>query len=421
VRPRGVLAGGLAELSRDGRILLVTSGLRSLAFGFLSVILGPYLAARGLSAAAVGAVFTAALVGGAAMTILVTWVADRVGRRRMLIASAMLMALGALPFALGNDPVWLLLGALVGSISPSGKEVGPFLSIEQAILPATISDAHRTSAFAAYNLIGSLCGALGALLVALPGATALPPLLGYRLLMWGYVAVALVLAASFAALSPRAEAPRLDRRATRFGISRSRAIAIRLAGLFALDAFAGGFVVQGMVSYWFHLRYGMDDAGLAGLFFGANLLSALSFLAAAPLARRLGLLNTMVFTHLPSNVLLLMVPLMPTLGLAAGVLLARHLLSQLDVPTRQSYTMAIVAPEERAAVAGLTSVARNAAAAVAPAFAGLTLAVPALGVPFLVAGGLKIAYDVLLLVLFRFVRPPEEGARAPHHSEREVV
>ncbi len=407
-------------MTADGRLLFVASGLRSLAFGFLSVILGPYLALAGLSTPTIGAIFTAALAGGALMTVLVTAVADRAGRRAMLMGSAGLMALGGVGFALTDRPGWLFAAAIVGVISPSGKEVGPFSSIEQAILPQTVPDRRRTDMFAAYNLVSSLCGALGALVVALPGALGLAGLAGYRSLVWGYVATALVLGAVFARLSPAAEARResAPAGARLFALSRSRGVAVKLSALFALDSFAGGFVVQGMVSYWLHLRYGMPDAGLASVFFAANLLSALSFLAAGPLARRIGLLNTMVFTHLPSNVLLLLVPLMPTMPLALGVLLARYLLSQLDVPTRQSYVMAVVEPGERAAAAGLTSVARNAAAAVAPAFAGATLAVPALGIPFLVAGGLKIVYDLLILAAFRRVLPPEERASAAVSASR---
>ena len=329
----------------------------------------------------------------------------------MLVASALLMALGGLGFALTTHPLWLGAAALAGTISPSGKEVGPFLSIEQAILPQTIGSERRTTAFAAYNFISSLAGAAGALIVALPALLALPPLEGHRLLIWGYVGAALILAGIFWHLSAAVEVPGRPSgpRESRLGITRSRALVLRLAGLFALDAFAGGFVVQGIVSYWLYLRYGVGDVGLAGVFFGANLLSALSFLAAAPLARRIGLLNTMVFTHLPSNVLLLLVPLMPSLPLTVAVLLARQLLSQLDVPTRQSYTVAIVDAAERSAVSGLTSVARNAAASIAPAFAGVMLAVPGLGLPFLVAGGLKIVYDLALLAMFRGIRPPEEG------------
>jgi MFS family permease len=397
------------------------------AYGFLSVILGPYLASRGLSPVAIGWVFTGALAGGAVMTIALTAVADRLGRRRVLAAGTVLMGVCGAVFALTDRVGLLVVAAVLGAISPSGKDVGPFLAVEQAMLPQTTRDEHRTSVFAAYNLVGGLAGALGALATGLPEALGVAKPVGLRALVWAYALVALGLLGLVLALSSRVEAPGAGRGgpAPRFGLVRSRRTVTRLGALFALDAFAGGFVVQGIVAYWFHLRYGLETAALGGIFFGANLLAALSFLAAAPIARRIGLLNTMVFTHLPSNVLLLLVPLMPSLGLAVAVLLARHLASQLDVPTRQSYTMAIVHPDERAAAAGLLAVARSAAAAAAPALAGATLAVPALGLPFLVAGGLKIVYDLWVLVLFRDVRPPEEASRArvpspaPRHSHRE--
>ncbi len=218
----------------------------------------------------------------------------------------------------------------------------------------------------------------------------------------------------YSRLSPAAEA--LARRPgasrPRFGVHRSRGIVARLAALFALDSFAGGFVVNSLVAYWFAVRHGLDLASLGAIFFGANLLSGLSLLAAAPLSRRIGLLNTMVYTHIPSSVLLVLVPLMPDAGLAVALFLARYLFAQLDVPTRQSYTMAIVDRDERSAVAGITSVARTAAASLAPALAGSALFVPALGLPFFIAGGLKITYDLSILAVFRDVRPPEEAGRA---------
>lgn len=397
-------------MSRDGLLLLATSGVRTFAYGFISVVLGLYLAAIGLAPAAIGLVFTAALAGGAVMTVLLTTVADRVGRRRVLVWGAALMALSGAVFALAGNPLLLVVAAVVGTISPSGKEVGPFLSVEQAAIPQLVRDERRTSVFALYNIVGSVAGALGALAAGLPDLLGLAPLTGYRVLMWSYVATGLILLLLFARLSAGVEAARVVRSgpSPRLGLHRSRGVVARLAALFAIDSFAGGFVVQGLVAYWFHLRYGLSTATLGAIFFGTNLLSALSFLAAVPIARRIGLLRTMVFTHLPSNVLLLLVPLMPNVQLAVVMLLARHLLSQLDVPTRQSYTMAIVDPDERAAAAGFTSVARNTAAAVAPAFAGATLTLPALGLPFLVAGGLKIVYDLAIFGVFRNVRPPEE-------------
>jgi MFS family permease len=399
-------------LTADGWLLFAAATVRAFAYGFLSVILGLYLDALGLAAPAIGTIFTAALAGSALMTVALTAVADRLGRRRVLIASSLLMALAGAAFATTDHAVLLALAAMVGAISPSGKDVGPLLALDQAILPQTTSPAQRTSAFAAYNVATVGATSLGALAAGVPALLGWEALAGYRLLVWAYVAGALVLLALFARLSAATEvaADAPAARATRafLGLHRSRGIVLKLAALFAIDAFAGGFVVQSLIAYWFFLRFGVDAAALGVLFFAANLASAASFFAAAPLARRIGLLNTMVYTHIPSNILLMLVPLMPSLELAATMLLARYLLSQLDVPTRQSYTMAVVAPDERSAAAGVTAVARTAAAAIAPGFAGATLAVPALGLPFLIAGGLKIVYDLAILAAFRHVRPPEE-------------
>jgi MFS family permease len=397
-------------LSRDGWLLFATCGVRSFAYGFLSVVLGLYLDAIGLTTTAIGWIFTAALAGGAVMTIVITTVADSFGRKTLLILGAVLMAAAGWIFAISNDPLVLTLTAIFGTISPSGKEVGPFLSIEQAILPETTQDQHRTTVFSAYNLIGSLCGALGALAVGLPSLFSLPQITGYRFLVWGYVICAVVMMVLFGLLSPAIEAKAKTVSQKRvIGVQRSRGIVAKLAGLFALDAFAGGFIVQSIIAYWFYLRYKTDLNALGGIFFGTNLLAALSFLAAPAIARRFGLLNTMVFTHLPSNLLLLLVPLMPNLELAVVMLLARNLLSQLDVPTRQSYTMAVVDPDERAASAGILSVSRNAGAALAPLFTAPVLAVPSLGLPFLLAGGLKVVYDLWIFALFRHVKPSEEA------------
>ena len=397
-------------LSRDGWLLFATCGVRSFAYGFLSVVLGLYLDAIGLTTTAIGWIFTAALAGGAVMTIVITAVADTLGRKILLILGAILMAIAGWVFAASNEPIWLAMAAIFGTISPSGKEVGPFLSIEQAILPETTQDQHRTTVFSAYNLIGSLCGALGALAVGLPSLFSIPQITGYRFLVWGYVICAVVMMIVFALLSPAIETKNQTVSQKRvIGVQRSRGIVAKLAGLFALDAFAGGFIVQSIVAYWFYLRYKTDLNALGGIFFGTNLLAALSFLAAPAIARRFGLLNTMVFTHLPSNILLLLVPLMPNLELAVVMLLLRNLLSQLDVPTRQSYTMAVVDADERAASAGILSVARNGGAALAPLFTGAVLAVPSLGLPFLLAGGLKVVYDLWIFAVFRKVKPPEEA------------
>ena len=391
-------------------MLFATCGVRSFAYGFLSVVLGLYLDAIGLTTTAIGWIFTAALAGGAVMTIVITTVADSFGRKTLLILGAVLMATAGWVFAISNDPLVLTLAAIFGTISPSGKEVGPFLSIEQAILPETTRDQHRTTVFSAYNLIGSLFGAMGALAVGLPSLFSISQITGYRFLVWGYVICAVVMMVVFALLSPAIETKNQTVSQKRvIGMQRSRGIVAKLAGLFALDAFAGGFIVQSIVAYWFYLRYQTDLNALGGIFFGTNLLAALSFLAAPAIARRFGLLNTMVFTHLPSNILLLLVPLMPNLELAVVMLLVRNLLSQLDVPTRQSYTMAVVDADERAASAGILSVARNGGAALAPLFTGAVLAAPSLGLPFLLAGGLKVVYDLWIFAVFRKVKPPEEA------------
>lgn len=399
-----------ADLSGDGWLLFVTAGVRTFAYGFVSVMLGLYLAAQGLEAGTIGWIFTAALVGGAVMTAILAGVADRLGRRRLLIVGAALMMLAGASFALLANPLLLGIAAILGTMSPSGKDIGPFSSVEQAVIPRTTKDEHRTSVFAAYNLVGSLTGAVGALVVGVPAWLGIGPLTGYQLLMWGYVALAGVLVVLYAQLSPRIEAKTTQTAGRKWGLGvyHSRGTVAKLSALFAVDSFAGGFVVQGLIAYWFHLRWGVDTTALAGIFFGTNLLSALSFLAAAPIARRIGLLNTMVFTHIPSSILLVLVPLMPSLQLAVVLWLARHLISQLDVPTRQSYSMAVIDPDERAAAAGIMAVARTGAAAIAPAFAGATLAAPTLGLPFLIAGGLKVSYDLAVYLVFRGVRPPEE-------------
>ena len=397
------------SLTRDGWLLFASCAVRSFAYGFLSVILGVYLDSIGLSPVSIGWIFTAALAGSAAMTLVMTSVADRFGRRALLVAGAVFMAVAGGAFAVSDHPLVLALAAIFGTISPSGKDVGPFLSLEQAMLPQTTEDKQRTAVFSAYNLVGSFAGALGALAVGLPPLLSLSAIAGYRLLLWSYIAASVLLALLFARLSPRVEANiQSPSHRRHVGLKKSRGMVARLAGLFALDAFAGGFIVQSIVAYWFYLRYGTDLSALGGIFFGTNLLAALSFLAAPALARRFGLLNTMVLTHLPSNFLLLLVPLMPDVKWAVTMLLVRHLLSQMDVPTRQSYTMAVVAPEERSASAGMLSVARNVGAAVAPVFTGAILAAPSLGLPFLLAGGLKIVYDLWIFALFRRVRPPEE-------------
>jgi MFS family permease len=399
----------------DVWLLFATRIVRLFAYGAISVILALYLAAVGLSEGEIGLLLTMTLVGDTLISLWITTSADRIGRKRMLLAGAALMVLGGAVFALTGSFVPLLLAATIGVISPSGNEVGPFLAIEQAALAQDIAGDLRTRLLAWYHLAGSFATAAGALVcgVLVQGLQVhgTAPVASYRVVLYGYAGAGLLLALGFTRLSPASEAAAPAARSL-LGLHRSWGVVLKLSALFALDAFAGGFVLQSIVAYWFHVRFGADPAVLGGIFFGANLLAGFSALAAAALARRVGLLRTMVFTHVPSNVLLLLVPFMPTLPLAVAVLLLRFAISQMDVPARQSYTAAVVDPDERSAAAGVTGVARTTGAALSPVLAGLLLANPVLaGAPFLVAGALKLVYDGLLYVQFRGVTPPEEVAR----------
>jgi MFS family permease len=385
------------------------------AYGGLAVILVLYLAA--LDGTAVGLILSLTLIGDIGISLWLTTHADRLGRRRVLISGAVLMTAAGLVFAVTDVFPLLLLAATIGVLSPSGNEVGPFLAVEQASLSEVTAGGNRTSVFARYNLAGSIAttaGALGAgLAITALRARGFDLLASYRLILIGYAVVGIAQALVFSRVSSEVEAGRASPAetsiASRLGIHRSRENVLRLAALFTVDAFAGGLVMQSLIAYWFHVTYGVSEAVLGGIFFVANLLAAASALAAAWIARRIGLINTMVFTHLPSNVLLILVPLIPNLELAILVPLARFSISQMDVPTRQSYTMAVVDPDERSAAAGLTGIARSTGAALSGNVAAPLMGSPGLAaLPFIVAGGLKIAYDLALWALFRARPAPEE-------------
>ncbi len=382
-------------------------------YGFVSVVLVLYLAALGLSDSIIGVLLTLTLLGDAAISLWLTTHADRVGRRRVLLAGSALMCLAGVLFAATSWLPLLALAATVGVISPSGNEVGPFLAVEQAALTQALPSRDRTTVFAWFNLVGSFATAAGALvggsLAGVLIAAGRPEVEAYRAVIVAFGVVGLAIALLFAFVSPAVEVPSQSVAdvsvARRLGLHRSQRTVARLSGLFALDAFGGGFVVMSLIAYWFRVRFGADPAVIGGALFGANLLAGFSGLAAARIARRIGLVRTMVFTHLPSNVLLILVPLMPTLPLAVAVLLARFSISQMDVPTRQSYTMAVVDPDERSAAAGVTGIARSLGAAAAPlASAPLIGSVALAGLPFILSGGLKIVYDVLLWRSFRTLR-----------------
>jgi MFS family permease len=408
----------LRALSRDGWLLFSTRFIRLFGYGLISLVLALYLEELGLSSAKIGMLLSLTLVGDIVVSLVITTRADRVGRRRMLILGAALVAIGGVLFAATDSFAVLLMAATIAVISPSGGDVGPFLPIEQAALAQIVPPARRMDVFAWYNLVGSVATAFGALaggllakaakLLGLGGASSYTPVLIV------YAALGGVLAALFLALSPSVEPARAangsdaEQLPSPLGLHRSRPVVIRLSALFAIDAFGGGFIMQSILAFWLHKRFGIDAAALGAVFFGANLLAGVSALAAGWLARRIGLLNTMVFTHLPSNVLLILVPLMPTPELAVTVLLLRFSISQMDVPTRQAYTMAVVAPDERASASGITTVARSIGAAISPSLATRLVAYPALmSLPFFLAGGIKIIYDLILWRAFASVSSEE--------------
>jgi MFS family permease len=416
------MPNALRTLTRDGWLLFLTRFIRLFAYGSLSVVLVFYLIGLGLSGSQTGLLLTLTLIGDTAVSLYLTTRADRIGRRRMLIVGAILMATAGLAFAFTHNFLLLIFAGTIGVISPSGNEVGPFLSIEQAALSHVVPGRIRTEVFAWYTLAGSLATASGALcggtLTHALQKTAMRPVVSYRVVVILYAALGIFLAFLFTRLSSAAEvnSPGEESAFPRtlksfLGIGRSRHVVAKLASLFALDSFAGGFVVQSFAAYWFYLRFGVDPGTLGVIFFWANIFAGISALLASRLASRFGLINTMVVTHLPSNILLILVPLMPNLSLAVLVLLVRFSISQMDVPTRQSYTMAVVSAEERSAAAGITGVARTTGAAISPLFVGFMFARPSLiNAPFFIAGTLKIVYDLLLYREFVSLRPPEEAS-----------
>jgi MFS family permease len=402
------------KASKDTALLFATRITRLFAYGFLSVVLALYLAEAGLSEVQIGIMLTFTLAGDAAISLWLTTNADRIGRRRMLFVGALLMLLAGIVFMLTLNPILLTLAAIIGVLSPSGNEIGPFLSIEQASLAQLVPDKKRTRVFAWYNLVGSFATAVGALtggwLAQGLQSNGWATLASYRVVLAGYALAGLILAFCFLALSDGVETTEnASSEKHVLGLHKSRRVVLKLSALFSLDAFAGGLIVQSMFALWFHLRFGVDSGVIGSIFFGANILAGISALLAVRIAQRFGLINTMVFTHIPSSIFLMIMPLMPSLTLAITLLLLRFSISQMDVPTRQSYTMAVVAPDERSAAAGVTSIARSVGAALSPSLAGIFIGIPTLiNVPFFLCGGLKIIYDLALWREFSAVKPPEE-------------
>jgi len=386
----------------DARRLFATRGLRGFADGLVSVLLASHLSHLGYSPTEIGAIVTGTLLGSAALTLAVGLLGAKLRRRTVLFcASALMLATGVGFFALtGFWPV--LAVAVVGTLNPSAGDVSVFLPVEQAVLSEAVAPLARTSAFARYNLSGSLAGALGALASAAPAAIALrmqaDPASAPRWAFLLYSAIAAVIAAFYLGLSPAVEA---HAGAPARPLAKSRRVVVRLSLLFCLDSLGGGFVVQSLLALWLFRRFDLSLATAGAVFFGMSILAAFSQLLAAPLAARFGLIPTMVFTHLPANAFLVTAALMPNATLAVVFLLLRMSLASMDVPARQSYVMSVVPPEERAAAASVTNVPRSLAAATTPFLAGLLLEHSTFGWPLVLGGLSKILYDVLLLVQFR--------------------
>jgi MFS family permease len=391
----------------DTRRVLVARSLRAFGDGYVAVLLPVHLSLLGYGALAIGAISTATLLGSALLTIGLGISAHRVKRRRALLAASILMAMTGFAFTGLTGFVPLLLIAFVGTINPSSGDVSVFLPLEHTVVSHVVSDEDRTAAFARYSFVGAFFGALGALSVGMVDwlAPVIAPSVTVAALFGLYAAIGLLTFFLYRHLSPQVEAGTDSPSAP---LGPSRGIVYRLAALFSVDAFGGGLVINALLALWLSERLGISVASIGAIFFVTSLCSAVSYFAAVPLAKRFGLINTMVFTHLPSSVFLILTAFAPTVWIAFGLLILRSLLSQMDVPTRSSYVMAVVTPEERPAAASVTAVPRSLASAVAPLLSGWLLTVSPFGWPLVLAGSLKATYDLTLLRQFSAIKPPEE-------------
>jgi MFS family permease len=404
-------------LSTDGKLILSARIIRTFAYGFLSIVLAIYLKLLGFNDVLIGVVLTATLVNSVIFTLIASFYADRIGRRKTLIIYGALMSIAGAIFLATENYFALIAAALIGTINVTGSETGAFLSIEQALLPQTVkNNKKRNTVFALYNMAGTFAMSAGVLLSGLPTilqeqyamnqVESIKPLfLLYSVLGIGVIGIYFMLSNKIEVLLSGNTANSVMQTLS----PQSKQIVGKLSGLFAVDSFAGGFVIQSIVSLWFFTKFGVDLAAISVIFSMAGVLTAFSFFAAAKIADRIGLVNTMVFTHIPSNVFLILVGFAPSLPLAIAFYLARMTLSQMDVPTRQSYIVAVVGEDERTPAAGITNISRNISQAVSPSLTGYILQIlPTLSAPFILGGALKIAYDIALYVNFRKIRPAEE-------------
>jgi len=405
----------LGWLSRDGKLLLAARILRTFGYGFLSVIIAIYLRFLGFDDVHIGLLLGSTLVNSVVFTLFASFYADRIGRRKLLVIYASLMSVSGVIFTFTDNYYLLILAAFIGTINVTGSETGAFLTIEQAILPQTIKDKKKMNTlFALYNMLGTFAMSGGILLSGLPSLlqeqySALSNVESIKILFGLYSTVGLVVMIIYIMVSGEIEIKSSIKRTVKQTLSpKSKRIVGKLSGLFAIDSFAGGFVIQSVVSLWFFTRFGADLTTLSYIFSAAGILTAFSYIAAAKIADRIGLVNTMVFTHIPSNLLLILVAFAPTLQLAIIFYLIRTSLSQMDVPTRQSYIVSIVDDDERIAASGLTNVSRNIAQTVSPSVIGYIFqSFLSLAGPFVLGGVIKIIYDLALYFNFRNIKAKE--------------
>src|SRR5437899_11517351 len=398
---RGGSTGFGDWIDRDGKVIFLEKTVRTVPYGFLGVLFGVYLAQLRFSTLVIGIVLTLTVLSSAFYTLIISFVADRIGRRKTLVFFALTDFVAGTLLLISTDWWAPVLAGIVGNMTVGAGEVGPFLSLEQAILPRTARADRRTLAFSVYNLVGYGASSAVALLAGLPR------FIGYSPLFVGYMVSGLLGAVLYSSLSGKVEPESGPARRPVLS-PRGRPIVAKLSALFAVDSFGGGFIGQSILAYYFYVRFGLDLAALGAIFFATQLVTALSFVLAERIARRIGLLRTMVFTHVPSNVLLIGVAFAPTPFVAVFLLLCRQSLSQMDVPTRQSYVMSIVDEPDRTAAAGLTNTTPTVSSSASPSLGGYVLASVWPGTPLGAAGALKLAYDLLIYENFRKVRPPEE-------------
>ncbi|MHB8603547.1 MAG: MFS transporter [Nitrosotalea sp.] len=405
----------LQWISKDGKLLLGARIVRTFSYGFLSVILAIYLKLIGFGDIAIGLVLTATLVNSVFFNLLSSAYADKIGRKNILILYAVLMIASSVIFFVTDNYVALVIAALVGTINVTGSEVGAFLSIEQALLPQTVKDVKkRNSIFAIYNTVGTFAMSAGVLVSGLPSILqnyGFDKIGAIKSLFLIYAACAVVVLAIYLVLSKNIE---VKDDIPKSGLSvkhispKSRGIIAKMSALFAVDSFGGGFVIQSIVSFWFYTKFGADLSSLSYIFAIAGVLTAISYMASTKIASKIGLVNTMVFTHIPSNVLLIFLAFAPTFSIAISLFFARMSLSQMDVPTRQSYIMGVVGENERISAAVFTNTSRNVSQAISPSLSGIIISTLSLSAPFVVGGVLKIIYDVGIFFSFRKIKPPEE-------------